>query len=107
MREHSSGHGGDEFADNYGGTCQFTGGAYHVSESDTRYLIVCAAEASNFSNFAYEVQLQIIKGGLGGVMLRAVHTNGEFKLYLFGIDQTGTYSFLRYTDGTHDQFLKS
>jgi eukaryotic-like serine/threonine-protein kinase len=107
LRGNSKGYGWDEGTNKYGGNCQFSGGAYHVSESDTRYLIVCGANSTNFSNFTYEVQMQIIKGGLGGIMLRAVRTNNEFKLYLFGIDQTGYYSFLLYTDGLHWKFLKN
>jgi serine/threonine protein kinase len=109
LREGSSGYRWDERSNNVGGTCEFTGGVYQVSESDTRYLISCFNETANFSNFVYEVQMKIIKGGLGGIMFRADSAQGKF--YLFGIDQTGGYSFLLYTAGnglnnTHYTFLK-
>jgi len=107
LRDNSKGYQWDEWTDAYGGRCQFTNGAYHVSEPDTRYLITCASETSKFSNFVYEAQMQAIQGGLGGIMFRATRTNDTFKLYLFGIDDTGSYRFLVYTDGMHWKFVKN
>src|SRR5205807_3608545 len=52
-----------------GGVCQFTGGAYQVNEKayDTREY--CPAYNTNFgSNFAYQVQMTIVQGDLGGLI---------------------------------------
>jgi eukaryotic-like serine/threonine-protein kinase len=80
------------------GTCAFTGGAYHSSTPNTQYFYVCAAEATDFSNFAFEVQLNILKGDCGGLIFRADSNSG--KLYFFEVCQDGTYHFSRYMDYT-------
>ena len=69
--------------------CVFTGGAYHVIAPDSRFFAYCAARSTNFVNFAYEVQMKIIKGDVGGIIFRANSTNNNF--YLFYVSQTGTY----------------
>ena len=43
--------------------CQFTRGAYHVSEQRSNYFKWCPASGT-FSNFAFEVQLMIVQGDL-------------------------------------------
>jgi eukaryotic-like serine/threonine-protein kinase len=49
--------------------CVFTGGDYHVT-SPSSYFIFCAAQNTNYSNFAYEVQMIIISGDCGGIYFR-------------------------------------
>jgi hypothetical protein len=63
------------------GTCAFSGGAYHSSTPKTHFFYVCTAEATDFSNFAFEVQLKILQGDCGGMIFRANSNSG--KLYLF------------------------
>ena len=72
--------------------CAFTGGAYHVSAPNVHVSVSCAAKSTNFSNFAYEVQMQIIKGDVGGIVFRADTTNNTF--YLFYVTDTGNYELL-------------
>lgn len=76
------------------GKCLFTGGAYHVSISDGAY--DCAAKATNFSNFTYEVEMTVIKGNCGGIIFRADDANSKF--YTFYICQDGNYLLLLYVD---------
>ncbi len=52
LRDNSQGHTWDTTAN-----CAFNGGAYHVSAPDIHVFASCAAKSTNFSNFAYEVQM--------------------------------------------------
>jgi cytoskeletal protein RodZ len=82
------------------GTCAFSGGAYHASTPKTHFFYVCTAEATDFSNFAFEVQLKILHGDCGGMIFRADSNSG--KLYFFEVCQDGRYLFSRYLDYTGD-----
>jgi len=79
LRDNSRGYGWVEGGDNTG-SCQFRGGAYHVSELILNSNIGCYA-SPDFSNFAFEVEMTIIKGDIGGIGFRfgnALHTKYEF-----------------------------
>src|SRR5258707_2336527 len=71
------------------GACVFTGGAYHVFAIQLETTISCPAKATNFSDFAYQIQMTIIKGDFGGLIFR-LNTNDNF--YLFGISTEGSYN---------------
>lgn len=70
------------------GTCAFTGGEYHVNALQPGSNHYCIA-SPNFSDFAYQVQMTIVKGFAGGIIFRDDDTGGNF--YLFGIGQDGGY----------------
>ncbi len=91
LRDNNSGYSWSVGSDNTGGSCKFTGGAYHVSESNTRSSYDCFA-SPDFSNFAYEVQMQIINGDAGGIIFRANTTNNTS--YVFYVSQDGNYELL-------------
>jgi hypothetical protein len=76
-------------SDNQGGNCTFTGGAYHVFESNVGVSYQCFNSTSDFSNFAYEVQMQIVKGDAGGILFRA--NSGNNTDYIFYVAQDGSY----------------
>jgi hypothetical protein len=78
------------------GTCAFTSGSYHVNTPKTQLFFLCAAEATDFSNFAYEVQAKVVQGDCAGMVFRADTNAG--KLYFFEVCQDGTYNFSRYLD---------
>jgi hypothetical protein len=78
-----------------GGLCQFTGGAYHVSELYRDYFGWCLADGIFSGNFAFEVQLTITQGDCGGMTFRD-DSNGHF--YKFVICQNGTYMVNKYAD---------
>ncbi len=77
--------------------CVFTGGTYHVIESQLGFLQPCFAEATDFNNFAYQVQMNITKGSEGGMLFRANNARGQY--YLFRIDTQGTYNLEVYNNG--------
>src|SRR5207245_1892188 len=78
------------------GHCKFTGGALHASETKPGDgIIPCIALATNFSNFAYQVQMTIIKGDIGGLLFRSDLSNS--KGYILLIGQDGSYELLVFT----------
>jgi len=78
------------------GTCAFTGGSYNVSTPKTQFFFLCAAEATDFSNFAFEIQAKVVQGDCAGVVFRADTNKG--KMYFYEVCQDGTYDFSRYLD---------
>jgi serine/threonine protein kinase len=86
LRDDSSGSGWDKGSK----ICAFIAGAYHVSATNTSHLVHCFAQATSFSNFAYEVQMTIIKGDVGGMIFRADSANNTY--YSFFVAQNGYYS---------------
>ncbi len=72
--------------------CLFIGRAYHASSSQPSTVALCLAHATNFSNFAFQVQMTITNGDAGGLVFRAdenshlyrftVHANGLYELYV-------------------------
>jgi hypothetical protein len=81
-----------------GGSCASMESAYHVSETQAGYFNTCFAQNLQFTNFTYEVEMNISKGDAGGIVFRADSTNTKF--YYFRFDQSGIFSLLLYVDGT-------
>jgi len=82
-----------EFNDNQGGNCKFTGGAYHVSELNTSKGTSNECFSSlDFSNFAFEVQAQILQGDSAGLTFR--YNNTTSTSYIFYVGQDGSYELL-------------
>lgn len=79
-----------------GGGCAFTGGNYHATMPQAGFFSSCFAANTNFSNFALQVQLNILKGDRGGLIFRA--DSAASKFYLLRIDQAGTYDLYVYTN---------
>ncbi len=52
-------------------------------------LTIVLLGATNFSNFAYEVQVTLVQGDRAGTIFRVDDTNHTF--YFFGIDNQGNY----------------
>jgi hypothetical protein len=77
------------------GTCRFIGGVYHTIEGQ-RYLNDCIAAKTNFSNFAFQVQMTIVKGDSGGLVFRADSANSKF--YYFQVNQSGSYGLYAYNN---------
>lgn len=65
------------------------------------------SSSSNFSNFAYQVQLTIVKGDLGGLLFR--YNSSSQETYAFIIDALGHYALYLFTSsGIYDgQILRS
>ena len=76
-----------------GSGCTFTNGAYEATESKVSTILPCAAESTHFSNFTFEIQMNIKTGGTGadgGIIFRA-NMNSD-ALYIFFLDTQGNYS---------------
>lgn len=78
-----------------GGGCAFTGGSYHASMPQAGFFASCYAQNSNFSNFAFQIQMTIIKGDRGGIIFRS--DSAATKFYLLRFDQNGTYNLFVYS----------
>jgi|SRR5579884_4441126 len=93
LRDNSQGHGWAEDPTN----CGFANGAYHVKAPTTNYSDYCLANATNYTNFVFEVQLQIIQGDTGGIVFRVEGSNPpadtQDALYAFFIGQDSSYYF--------------
>ncbi len=78
------------------GTCAFTGGSYHAM-ADSQDFTVCYATKTDYSNFAYQVQMNFIKTGAntssGGLIFRT-NTEGN-AFYFFEINKSGHYYLYR------------
>jgi len=85
--DNSKGYGWDVSS----GFCQFIGGSLHVSRATPGAINCNATGAGNFSNFAFQVQMMIIKGDAGGINFRSASGSG----YYFSIGQDGSYKFYR------------
>jgi len=73
--------------------CQFTSAGYQVSIAQLGFNEECFAGSTDFSNFAYQVTMTIVKGDCGGLIFRAVD-NQNF--YTFNVCQNGQFDSLLY-----------
>ncbi len=82
--------------------CTFTDGSYQVSEALFGYFQPCFAEATNFSNFVYQVSMTVTKGSRveSGILFRATSpgTNTQGAYYFFHIGTGGSYALDLYKD---------
>lgn len=86
------------FSDQQGGACQYSGGAYHITESQTNRFQYCY-KGTSFSNFAFEVQMRIIKGDCGGLAFRInLNTN---QMYRTEICQNGNFDLYSFDNGKY------
>jgi hypothetical protein len=75
-------------------SCAFSGGVYHVSAPYTP----CLAQATNFGDLAYQVQMTIVNGEFGGMVFRV--DRSQTKYYTFFIYTKGTYKLRISVDNT-------
>lgn len=77
-------------------SCSFTAGAYHIKLGQTNYYGWCIAEQPSFSNFAFQVQMTVLKGDGGGILVRSAGKQGKY--YAFSIGEDGSYELTLYYD---------
>ena len=70
------------------GACSFTGGSYHSTIPQVGYFQPCYALNTNYSNFAFQVDITITQGDFGGVLLRANSAHNKFYLFRVGMDDS-------------------
>ena len=75
-------------------SCRFSGGEYHVNAPFTP----CLAQATTFGDLAYQVQMTIVQGEMGGIVFRA--DSSQTKYYTFFIDRSGHYTLIASVDRT-------
>jgi serine/threonine protein kinase len=76
-----------------GGGCSFTNGAYQASMPQIGHFASCMARATNFSNFAYQVQMTILSGTStdgGGLIFRS-NANEQYR---FRVGADGSYDLV-------------
>jgi len=101
LRTYYPAYGWDHVPGVNGANCTFSGGSYHVIEAQTGTIYTCNPEGPdgkgyNFKNFAFEVQMRILKGNGGGIAFRSSGASGS--LYLFLLEVDGTYQLLAYAN---------
>jgi hypothetical protein len=96
----NTGSGWDENLAQGGGGCGFNSGAYHASLTPKGYYFTCIAHNTNFSNFAFQVQMQIVQGDAGGLVFRA--NSSAYKFYVLSIGRDGTYAVSTSKDFSHN-----
>lgn len=76
-----------------GGSCGYSGGSYHATMPQSGFFATCMAEASNYSNFLYQVHMTITggSGSDGGGMVFRSAGNTAYRLHI-GID--GSYDLV-------------
>ena len=77
--------------------CSFKGGKYHVLETQTGFFYDCAAKATNFTHFLFQVKMTFLRGIYGGIFFRSDPNNSKYYLLRFERD-TGHYDLYVYTD---------
>ncbi len=103
LRDNNQGHQWEEGQRDLG-FCQFTAGAYHVTQPHQGFFHSCIALNTNFTNFVYEVHMTLITGDYGGIVFRADRATTHF--YYFRIAQDGSYELRAYVDKTPGRLLQ-
>ena len=84
--------------------CAFSNGAYHVTQTQTNMFSICPAVNTNYSNFTYQVSMQIIKGEIGGITFRGDGDN--FRYYTFVFSPDSSYALWAYSQPSHPKTLQ-
>ncbi len=72
-------------------SCSFINGAYHVTTPLHVAPYYCVANTPDFSNFVYQVQMNVIKGDLGGFVFRVNQGKNQDKFYRILVGRVGYY----------------
>lgn len=91
----------DEGATPHSGSCQFAGGAYHATIVQANQFWYCTDESLTVSDFAYQIQMTILKGDYSGIAFRNVASGS---LYYFYVDTKGHYEL---DVNRNHQFIKT
>lgn len=82
------------------GYCTFTAGTYHPNIPLSGYFHSCLTQSNSFTNFAFEVQMNLLTGSAGGIVFRANRATIHF--YYFTVDRSGNYLLKSYYDKNGD-----
>ncbi len=87
----------NSFNRSFGGEAQFYKGIYYIVQSRTNATYYSSSKG-DFRNFAFEVQMIIVKGDCGGIIFRNNSVQGSN--YFFEVCQSGGYALLRYPNSS-------
>lgn len=90
LTNNSLGYAWLEGTNKLGAKCYFSNGAYYGTQPNSGYFHSCMAQATDFANFVYEVQITLISGDYEGIVFR-VNPSDPNQYYYFSIDQSGNY----------------
>src|SRR6266516_4165361 len=79
------------------GTCHFFHGAFHIYSSEPNTFYPCNTTLP-FNNMAFALQMTIIKGDCGGMLLR--YNSSTNQGYYLAVCQNRSYQFVKYVDFT-------
>jgi len=96
--DNSGGNQWDTTTNTTSSACIFNGTDYEIDENQSGYLQPCFAEATNFTNFAYQADIVIDTGTAAGLTFCANPSKGSY--YLFRFDIYGNYALDLYTSGS-------
>jgi eukaryotic-like serine/threonine-protein kinase len=103
--DNSKGYQWDQGTNSNNATCQFTANGLDVTQPKQGYFHGCIAHATDFTNFAYEVQMTMLSGDYAGIIFRADTTRGTY--YIFYIKPTGDYALRTLRNDQFTGTLKS
>jgi hypothetical protein len=104
LSDNSNGNFWGESSDS-GGGCKFSGTSYYANVSQLNSTHYCPAGITNYSNFAYEVQMDILQGDSGGIVFRTDDAKQIY--YLFHINIDGSYALAIFNNNDLVSTLKS
>ncbi len=100
---YQDGNNWDVYATVDGGGCAFSNGTLTASVLTKGYYVPCMEHASNYTSFAFQVQMVLLKGDDGGLIFRANDTNSQY--YMFSIGSNGSFSAYVTQSSTHGHTL--
>ncbi len=77
--------------------CSFKNGTYHAIETQTGFFYDCAARATNFTHFLFQIKMTFLQGTYGGIFFRSDPGNSKYYLLRFN-RSSGQYDLYLYTD---------
>ncbi|GCE19645.1 hypothetical protein [Dictyobacter kobayashii] len=78
-----------------GSGCSFVNSSYSSVVSQRGFFLPCIAKKTQLQNFVYQVDMKIITGDAGGLIIRAREDNS--RSYIFVVGQDGSYSIYYYS----------
>jgi len=85
----------EEADKNFGGSCAYKDGAYHITQSIAQRFYYCSSDY-NYSDVAIQVDMTIVKGDCGGVTFR----QSQAQEYYFRVCQDGDATLYKYMNAS-------
>jgi serine/threonine protein kinase len=99
LTDNSKGYNWQTGTNSNSATCAFQGGAYHATQPRAGLFHSCTADNTDYSNFAFEVQMTTISGDYAGIIFSKATPD---TYYLFRVFTNGNYDLSRSVDANFD-----